>query len=94
MPKRPFTRSGKAVKEDMLATLPSCREETQPTAPDASTMAADSSDGSECKKLTETIQDDEEDFYISSDTLDANRRDESQIVRKLANVDLLALVLA
>ena len=92
MPKRPFTRSGKAVKEDMLATPPSWREKN--TAPDASTMAADSSDGGECKKLTETIQDDEEDFYISSDTLDANRRDEFQTVGKLANLDLLALVLA
>lgn len=66
----------------------------QPTASDVT--ADDSSDGGERKNLTETsaIQDDEHDFYISSDTVDADKRDESQTVGKFANVDLLALVLA
>ncbi|XP_059188095.1 uncharacterized protein LOC131970683 [Centropristis striata] len=82
MPKRPFTRSGKALKEDMLATLPSWKGKTQPTAPDVSIMADDSSNGGDCKNLTETnaIQDDEDDFYISSDTLDADRGDKSHTV--------------
>ena len=59
-------------------------------------MVEDSSDGSEHKNLTETnaIQNDEDEFCISSYILDADRRDESQTVGKLANVDLLALVLA
>ena len=58
-------------------------------------MADDSSDGGECKNLeANVIQGDEEDFYISSDTKNADRRDESQAVGKLANVVLLALVLA
>lgn len=74
----------------------SWKEKTQPTAPDISIMVDDSSDGSKHKNLTETnaIQDDEDVFYIASDTLDADRRDKSQTVGKLANVDLLALVLA
>lgn len=49
---RPFTRSGKALKEDMMATLPSWKEKTQPTPPDVSIMVDDSSDGSEHKNLT------------------------------------------
>ena len=93
---RPFTRSGKALKEDMWATPPSWKEKTQPTPPDVSIMVEDSSDGSEHKNLTETnaIQNDEDEFCISSYIPDADRRDESQTVGKLANVDLLALVLA
>ena len=54
MPKRPFTRSEKDLKEDMLATPTSCEENTQPTAPDIRILADDSSDGGEHKNLTET----------------------------------------
>ena len=73
-----------------MATLPPCKGKIHPdddsctTAPDVSVMVDDGSNGGERGNLTDTnaIQDEEDDFYISSDTLDAAKRDESQTLGK------------